>query len=112
MTAEDKKLLEEIKNIKKYGNDIYAMQAAEREAYFSNPDNAKKLDAARFRISIAKVMYNARVSVGLTQEELAKKLHTRQSYIAEVENGKRNITIDNLERYAVACGRHIKLTMV
>ena len=112
MTTEDKKLLAEIKNIKKNGDKIYEAQAAERTAYFKNPANSENLLKARLSISIAKMMHEARISVGLTQQELATKLNTRQSYIAEVEKGKRNITVETLERYAVACGRHVELKMV
>lgn len=112
MSTDDKKLTEEIKNIKKNGDTIYARQAAERKAYFADPANAENLNAARLSISIAKIMHDARIAGGLTQQTLAEKLHTSQSYIAEVEKGKRNITIDTLERYAVACGKHIELKLV
>ena len=112
MNTDDKKLLEEIQDVKKNGDKIYARQAAERKAYFEDPANTENINAARLCISLAKVMHNARISGGLTQQELARRLHTRQSYIAEVEKGKRNITIDTLERYAAACGKHIEFKMV
>ncbi len=105
-------LTEEIQDVKKNGDKIYARQAAERKAYFKDPANAENLNAARLGISLAKIMHGARIAGGLTQQELARRLHTRQSYIAEVEKGKRNITIDTLERYAAACGKHVELKMV
>ena len=112
MNTEDKKLLAEVKDIAKNGDKIYERQAAERAAYFKNPANSKNLHNAGLSMSIAKMMHEARIAKGLTQQELAAKLNTRQSYIAEVEKGKRNITIETMDRIAVACGKHVEFKMV
>jgi HTH-type transcriptional regulator/antitoxin HipB len=112
MNSNDKKLVAEIKELKNNGDKIYERQAAERTAYFKDPANAGNLRKAKLSLSLAKMMHDARVAGGFTQHELAAKLHTRQSYIAEVEKGKRNITIETLERYAAACGRRVEFKMV
>jgi predicted transcriptional regulator len=112
MNIEDNKLVAEIKNIKENGDEIYAEQSAEREAFLNDLANAESIAAAKLSISVAKAMYKARKSAKLTQKELAAKLNTGQSYIAEVENGKRNITLETLERYAAACGKHIELKVI
>ncbi len=44
---------------------------------------------------------------GMTQEELAKIMHSAQSTIARIENGKQNITIEELHKISVALGRSI-----
>lgn len=41
---------------------------------------------------------------GLTQEELAERAGLSQTYIAEVELGKRNISVVNVERLTSALG--------
>lgn len=43
-----------------------------------------------------------RIERGLTQEQLSHETGIRQSYISEVEAGRRNISIDNIECLARA----------
>lgn len=43
-----------------------------------------------------------RRELGLTQEVLAEGSGLRQSYVAQVESGKRNISLLNIERLARA----------
>jgi ribosome-binding protein aMBF1 (putative translation factor) len=112
MNTEDKKLLAEIEELAKNGDKIYERQSAERAVYFKNPANAAALHKANLSMMVAKMMHEARIAGGLTQQELADRMHTRQSYIAEVEKGKRNITIDTLDRYVAACGRRIEMKTV
>ncbi len=44
---------------------------------------------------------------GLTQTDLAKKLHTTQSAIARLESGKQNISADMLKRIGKALGKNL-----
>jgi transcriptional regulator with XRE-family HTH domain len=43
-----------------------------------------------------------RLDKDLTQEELSHATGLRQSYISEIEAGKRNVSIDNIEALAKA----------
>ena len=45
-------------------------------------------------------MRDVRKSKGLTQEELAEKCDLHTSYLAGVERGERNVTIQTLEKIA------------
>lgn len=112
MTIDDKKLIAEIEDLKINGDKIYAEQSAKREALLNDPANAKMLKKIQLGLQIAKTVYDARISAKLTQQQLAEKLHTQQSYIAEVERGRRNLTIGTLDRYVEACGRHIELRLI
>jgi len=49
-----------------------------------------------------------RKNLGLTQEALAFKANLDKTYVNEVENGKRNISIVNLEKLAFALNANIK----
>ena len=40
--------------------------------------------------------------MNITQDELAKRLHTSKSFISEIENGKQNISIEYASRIATA----------
>ncbi len=43
-----------------------------------------------------------RVAAGLAQDELAAAANVDRTYVSQIELGKRNITLDSLERIAVA----------
>lgn len=49
-------------------------------------------------------LIEARLKKGLTQEEVAKRMQTKQSAIARLESGNANPTIAFLERYIEATG--------
>lgn len=47
----------------------------------------------------------ARMELGMSQEQLALEAGISRSYVTEVESGKRNVAIDNVERLADAVGK-------
>ena len=82
---------------------------AERDAYFTDPANAEEIEAMFARMAIVEELYKARQEAGLTQKELAERMGTRQTYIAAVERGRKNITFATLAKYAAACGKKVAL---
>lgn len=48
-----------------------------------------------------------RKAKGITQEQLAEKANTTNSYIAGIERGSRNMTIGSLEKIADALGVNV-----
>lgn len=58
--------------------------------------SARLLFAARLR--------EVRTSQGLSQEKLAELASLHRTYVSLVERGERNITIDNMEKLALALG--------
>ena len=55
-----------------------------------------------------------RQAAGLTQEELAKKLHTQKSNISRLENvnSKNSPRLATIEEYARAMGYHLEINFV
>jgi transcriptional regulator with XRE-family HTH domain len=49
-----------------------------------------------------------RLAKKLSQEELADACGLHRTYIGSVERGERNISIDNMERIAVALGAELR----
>jgi transcriptional regulator with XRE-family HTH domain len=43
-----------------------------------------------------------RKAMGISQEDLADKAGLHRTYIGSVERGERNVSIDNIERLAIA----------
>jgi len=67
-------------------------------AKLKNPEFKKRHYIALKRLELAHEIMLARKKAKMTQIELAKKLKTSQSFIARVENGNQNLTIDGLIR--------------
>lgn len=81
----------------------------ERDAYFNDPANAKEIAEQQAQMDLIIALYNARKDANLTQKELAERMNTTQSFVARMERGRVNITIQTLARYAAACGKRIAL---
>jgi transcriptional regulator with XRE-family HTH domain len=52
----------------------------------------------------AKNLRHARLASGLSQEALAEMANLHRTYVGSVERAERNVSIDNMERLAVAVG--------
>jgi transcriptional regulator with XRE-family HTH domain len=56
----------------------------------------------QLRRLVAQNIRRVRSDVGISQEELAALAGLHRTYIGSVERGERNISIDNIEKIAVA----------
>lgn len=56
------------------------------------------------KLIFAKRIREIRILNGLSQEKLAELSDLHRTYISSVERGERNISIDNMERLAIALG--------
>lgn len=61
----------------------------------------------QFKIGI--MLRNAREDAGLTQEDIADRLHTKKSAISRIENHAEDIRLSTLEKFAEAVGKRLKL---
>jgi len=59
------------------------------------------------RYQLISQLIESRLKKGLTQEQLAKKIGTRQSAIARLESGRANPSVSFLERMATATGSEL-----
>ena len=53
-------------------------------------------------------VHRAREALGLSQDQLAEQVGLRREAISEIENGKRNVKVDELIRLAQALGRPLE----
>jgi transcriptional regulator with XRE-family HTH domain len=58
-----------------------------------------------FKIGV--MLRQAREEVGITQEELARRLGTKKSAISRIENHAEDIRLSTLKRYAEALGKSL-----
>ncbi|MGB8841868.1 MAG: helix-turn-helix transcriptional regulator [Aliidongia sp.] len=63
--------------------------------------------ASEGEFTLARELIAARVCAGLTQEQLAQRMGTKQSVIARLESGRRMPGVRTLERFAAATGTRL-----
>jgi predicted transcriptional regulator len=52
-----------------------------------------------------------RLELGLSQTEVAARMHTSQSAVARLESGDADVRLSTLERYAAALGQELSLSL-
>jgi len=62
-----------------------------------------------FKIGV--LLRQAREKAGLSQEELARRLHTKKTAISRIENHAEDIKLSTLEKVAAAIGKHITVAI-
>ena len=65
----------------------------------------------QLRKQVGAAVKAARKAKGLTQDELAKGIGLSQSNIALLEKGGYNISLDQLEKIAVALGQNVQVLL-
>jgi DNA-binding XRE family transcriptional regulator len=67
-----------------------------------NPEIARAEAEMGSRLTIARNVLRLRVRAGMSQTELAQRVGTSQSRIAQIEAARVNVTVDTLDRLASA----------
>ena len=60
--------------------------------------------------TLAEALIEARSTADISQEEIAKRMHTSQPSVARLEGGKGNPSLNTLRKYARATGTRLKIT--
>ena len=76
-----------------------------------NPEYRAEYEASSLEFDMARLLIEARVSSGLTQDELAKRMGTSQSTIARLESGSSLPSIRTLVKYAEATSCDFQLLL-
>jgi len=67
-------------------------------------------DRQAFAFSVAKMVYERRTGLGLTQENLAERAGTTGSAISRIESGRHTASILSLQKVAAALNAHLVVT--
>ena len=70
---------------------------------------AKNLETGYTEFKISIILRQAREEAGLTQEEVARRLHTEESAISRIENHADDVRLSTLRRYAEAVGANLQI---
>ncbi|QHS55123.1 helix-turn-helix transcriptional regulator [Mucilaginibacter sp. 14171R-50] len=60
------------------------------------------------KVKVGQRIRELRNEIGISQEALANKAEIDRTYVTDVENGRRNISIENLEKLINALGLPFK----
>ena len=77
----------------------------------SDQDFANGFDEGYQAIKIGVLLKQAREASGLTQQEIAEKLHTKKSAISRIENHAEDIRLSTLEKFAAVLGRKLDVSI-
>jgi len=61
---------------------------------------------------LVRALIQARTQAGLTQDQLAERMQTSQSFVARLESGRAKPSSKTLERVAAATGTRLKISFV
>lgn len=82
-----------------------------KKEWLKKPDVKAEYDALAEEFSIAEALIRARAEADMTQEQVAAKMQTSQSYVAKLESGRVNPSMKALQRYAAATGSRLKISL-
>jgi predicted transcriptional regulator len=68
-------------------------------------------EMAERRRALTDALVERRVSLGLSQTEVAARMGTSQSAVARLESGDADIRLSTIERYAAALGHNLNWTL-
>ena len=80
-----------------------------KQELLKNPDFKEALKDSELEYQIARALIEARLKKGLTQQELAIALKTKQSVISRVENAKTMPSLAFLKRLAKVLGGSLQV---
>lgn len=70
---------------------------------------ARGFDTGYEQFKIGVILKQAREKAGLTQEEIAQRLHTKKTAISRIENHAEDIKLSTLVNFARALGKDLKV---
>ncbi|QWR76230.1 helix-turn-helix domain-containing protein [Candidatus Magnetomonas plexicatena] len=82
------------------------------ERKMRDKDFANGYDEGYEQLKVGMILRQAREDAGITQEELALRLHTKKTAISRIENHAEDIKLSTLERVASALGKKLEIVIV
>jgi DNA-binding XRE family transcriptional regulator len=76
-----------------------------------DPEFAREYEALAPEYELAQMIIDARIERGMTQEELARLVGTRQSNISRIERGQQNISIGLMSKVARGLGKKLQVSI-
>ncbi|HTG45425.1 MAG TPA: helix-turn-helix transcriptional regulator [Verrucomicrobiae bacterium] len=81
------------------------------EKWMNDPKYRDEYAAVETEFDLARALIAARTKAGLTQEEVAERMTTSQSFVSRLEGGSVTPTWKSLQRYAHATGTKLRIEL-
>ncbi len=78
----------------------------------SDKEFAENFDKGYEEFKIGEMLKQARVDTGMTQEDVATKLHTKKSAISRIENHAQDMKLSTLQNFVNILGKELKIQIV
>lgn len=75
-----------------------------------DPEIRKEMEKLEPEFAIVRAIIDARVSSGITQEELSRKSGINQANISKLEHGKGNPSVSTLQKLAKGLGKRLVIS--
>ena len=83
----------------------------EKELYKEDPGLKEMVEEGLEELRISELLKAARKAAGMTQKQVAEKMHVNRAYISQLEGYPQNVTLQTLIKYSRAVGGHVALTI-
>jgi ribosome-binding protein aMBF1 (putative translation factor) len=80
------------------------------KTWMKEPGYKAAYEGMASEFAVAAAIIDARSKAGLSQEQLAERMKTKQPFVARLESGAQNTTLKTLQRFAEATGTRLKIT--
>ena len=85
------------------------LQKYREERLTRDPELADGYEIGYRNFKLGIMLKMAREEAGMTQEQIAKKLHTNKTAISRIERHADDIRLSTLQKYAKALGKKLRL---
>lgn len=75
-----------------------------KELCTDDPELAERIETRVERLKISETLKAARRAAGMTQEQVAQRMHVNRAYISQLEGKPQNVTVATLLKYTGAIG--------
>lgn len=82
------------------------------QEWLKDQNYRREYEALELEFQVANALIQARKKAGLTQAQLAERMHTSRTTVIRLEGGRRLPTLETIRRVAQATGQRIRLDVV
>ena len=89
-----------------------SLQTYIKERKARDPEFADGYEAGYQDFKIGAMLKAARKEAGMTQEQVAEKLHTKKTAVSRIENHAQDVKLSTLAKFAQAFGKTLRIEVV
>ena len=84
----------------------------EKELFAKGKITKEEMMVEKLKMDFARLIYNCRNHRKLTQNELAHKMGVQQQYVAKIESGEENLSLETIGKLLLALRSVLKVNVI